>query len=134
MASSTACSAFNLASSSILHGLPVWSYDEYEKPMTSVRRYIQERISYRLTATPTGHKSAVMPETFEQRSDVMSDFEDHPEVALGTILYAFKFSCCDILGLDYFLPEIKGPAVQTFLQWGDVNEMRCRGSIINEST
>ena len=91
-------------------------------------------MSYRLTATPTGHKSAVMPETLEQRSDIKSDFEDHPKVALGTILYAFKFSSCDILGLDYFLPEVKGPAVQTFLQWGGVNEMRRRGTRINEST
>jgi hypothetical protein len=69
-----------------------------------------------------------VPETLEQGSDIMSDFEDHPKVACGTILEASKFSGCNILRLDNFLPEVKGSVVQTFLQLGSING--CNGETV----
>jgi hypothetical protein len=52
----------------------------------------------------------------------MSDFEDHPKVTPGAILEASEVSGCNILGLDNFLPEIKSPIVQAFLEGASVDE------------
>lgn len=69
----------------------------------------------RFTATSARHESAAVVETLEQRNDIGSDFEDHPEIAPRAMFEASEFGGCNIVSLDNFLPKIIGPIIQAFL-------------------